>query len=424
MKKIHYAKYLIISLLVILIQFVFIPPHIAHAATTKVGLGTAGNFAVLGGSAINDTTPSVISGDVGLSPAAWAPAPELTCGEVTGTIYSVDSSGPLTCRVTNAGVLTTAKSDLTTAYNDAAARVVSSTIGTELGGVTLTDGVYDSASTTFEIVSGGTLTLDGGGSADSVFIFKMGTSLTTFSNSKVELINGAQACNVFWQVGSSAVLGSGTSFIGDILADQSITDNGGSSVTGRFLARISAVTLNNTTIAKSTCAAASSSSSSSSSSSTTSSTSTPVCIDTPPTNNPDLFQIDRSGSSATLYFTPVNDYLSYYYIAYGLSPGDEQFGVSFPSGLSSGVISYTINELNPNATYYFKVRGGNGCAPGGWSNSKESNSTHSNKSPMLPNAGNGPQQRTFPLQIPVGIFVAVTTLLILIQRKQRWYSHS
>jgi len=155
MRMFYYPKFLILLLFIILVQLVFISPQQAYAATTKVGLGTAGNFAVLGGSAVNDTTPSVISGDVGLSPAAWAPAPELTCGEVTGTIYSVDSSGPLTCRVTNAGVLTTAKSDLTTAYNDAAARVVTSTIGTELGGVTLTDGVYDSASTTFEIVSGG-----------------------------------------------------------------------------------------------------------------------------------------------------------------------------------------------------------------------------------------------------------------------------
>lgn len=224
------------------------------AATTPVGLGTAGNFAVLAGSAVNDTNPSVIIGDVGLSPAAWPPAPALTCGEVTGIIYSVDASGPLPCRVINAGLLTTAKSDLTTAYNDAAGRVAS-TIATELGGVTLLDGTYDSASTTFEIFAGGTLTLDGGGNADSVFIFKMGTTLTTFSNSRVVLTNGAQACNVFWQVGSSAVLGTGTTFVGTIMADQSITDNGGSTVNGRFLARIAAVTLNNTRITRAICAA-------------------------------------------------------------------------------------------------------------------------------------------------------------------------
>lgn len=78
------------------------------------------------------------------------------------------------------------------------------------------------------------------------------------------------------------------------------------------------------------------------------------------------------------------------HIAYGLSPGDERYGVSFSAGLSSGVVNYTINDLNPNTTYYFKVRGGSGCAPGGWSNNRESNS----RNPMLPNAGHGPAENT------------------------------
>jgi hypothetical protein len=172
---------------------------------------------------------------------------------VTGTIYSVDASGPMPCRTIDAGLLTTAKSDLTTAYNDAAGRAGATTIATELDGKTLPDGIYDSATTTFEIKTDGTLTLDGGGQADSVFIFKMGTTLTTFANSHVVLTNGAQACNVFWQVGSSAVLGTGTTFVGNVMADQSITDNGGSTVNGRLLARIAAVTLNNTTITRPTC---------------------------------------------------------------------------------------------------------------------------------------------------------------------------
>ena len=117
---------------------------------------------------------------------------------------------------------------------------------TELGGQTLPDGIYDSATTTFEIHRRHSYPRRRG-QADSVFIFKMGTTLTTFSNSHVVLTNGAQACNVFWQVGSSAVLGTGTTFVGNVMADQSITDNGGSTVNGSLLARIAAVTLNNTT---------------------------------------------------------------------------------------------------------------------------------------------------------------------------------
>lgn len=106
----------------------------------------------------------------------------------------------------------------------------------------------------------------------------------------------------------------------------------------------------------------------SSSSSGVSTTSAPGCGDLAPTNNPHLFQIDTKTTSATLYFTPVNQHLTYYYIAYGLRPGDERYGVQFPHGLYNGVISYTINHLTPNTSYYFKVRGGAGCASGGWSN--------------------------------------------------------
>lgn len=94
----------------------------------------------------------------------------------------------------------------------------------------------------------------------------------------------------------------------------------------------------------------------------------PACNDWPPSNAPHLFQIDTTAKEATLYFTPVNDYLSYYYIAYGFSEGDERFGVEFPASLSTGVESYVVGNLSPQTTYYFKVRGGNGCAPGPWSN--------------------------------------------------------
>lgn len=93
-----------------------------------------------------------------------------------------------------------------------------------------------------------------------------------------------------------------------------------------------------------------------------------ACGDWPPLNAPKLFQINTTQNSATLYFMPVTNYLSYYYIAYGFKEGDWRFGTQFNSTQKIGVVSTTINHLSPNTTYYFTVRGGNGCAPGNWSN--------------------------------------------------------
>ncbi len=151
-------------------------------------------------------------------------------------------------------------------------------------------------------------------------------------------------------------------------------------------------------------------------SSSSSSTNSISCPDTAPTNSPNLFQIDRTGSKAVLYFTPVSGNVSYYYIAYGLSPGDERYGVSFPASHSTGVVNFTINNLDPNTTYYFKVRGGYGCAPGGWSNNKESNS----KNPRLPNTGSTPQESNILLYMSSSILIGISVLLVLIQRKQRF----
>lgn len=100
----------------------------------------------------------------------------------------------------------------------------------------------------------------------------------------------------------------------------------------------------------------------------TNTTATPTCSDVTPTNSPDLFQIDRTGADATLHFTPVGGSNNYYFIAYGLSVFDERYGVSFSSENSGGAITYPIHDLDPLTTYYFKIRGGNGCQPGNWSN--------------------------------------------------------
>lgn len=422
MKIFNKMKFILASLLIVFAQFAFVLPQGAYAATTRVDLLTADGFAVLGGSAVTGTNTNIVTGNVGLSPTGGTGITELTCSEVTGTIYDTNGGytggggASIACLVTNAGLLTTAKNDLTTASNDASGRTTTSTIATELGGSTLTDGVYDSAAGTFGIT--GTLTLNGGGNADSVFIFKMASTLITASSSQVVLTNSAQACNVYWLVGSSATLGTSSTLVGNVMASASITDDGGSTVDGRLLARDGAVTLNNTTLTKKTCAAGTAGGpalASSSSSSSSSSTSTPVCQDFVPTESPNLFQIDRAGSTAVLHFTPVGGSISYYYVAYGLSPGSEQYGVSFPASSSTGAMSFTINDLNPNTTYYFKIRAGYGCSPGGWSNNKESNS----KNPSLPNTGFAPHENNSPWYISTGIFAGALFLLVLVQRKLR-----
>ncbi len=213
---------------------------------TPVLLGTAGNFAILAYSAVTNTGPTIVTGDVGLSPTTGAAITGFPPGAVTGTIYTVTAAGPAGS-VSDPVLLTNAKDDLTTAYLDAAGRPTTVTIPTELGGTTLTPGVYDSLSGTFGIT--GTLTLDGGGDPNAVFIFKAASTLTTAAtNSEVVLINGARASNVFWQVGSSATLGTYSTFVGNILALTSITVNTGATVDGRVLARNGAVTLDSNTI--------------------------------------------------------------------------------------------------------------------------------------------------------------------------------
>jgi len=260
MQKTQTRHYPVIALFAILAIFVatIITGHSAHAATAPVNLRTASPFAILSGTPnITDAgNASVITGNVGLSPATGAGI-GLTCSQVTGTIYSVDATGPLPCRVTNSPLLLTAKNNLTTAYVDAAGRTPLTTVPTELGGTTLVAGVYDSASTTLGITAGaGPLILDGQGDPSSVFIFQAafeGTGLDVGPGSTVSLVNGAQACNVFWRV-DTAEINTTANFVGTILALNSISVANGATINGRLLARNGNVTLINDTIVTSICA--------------------------------------------------------------------------------------------------------------------------------------------------------------------------
>jgi HD-GYP domain-containing protein (c-di-GMP phosphodiesterase class II) len=211
-----------------------VPPVVASTANRPVSLGSAANFAVLAGSTITNTGPTSITGSVGLSPGT----------AVTGFLGGLLD---VTVHADN-GVALQAKTDLAGAYDDAAGRPSTNTIPVELGGTTQTPGVYESPAGTFGIT--GTLTLDAKGDPDAVFIFRSASTLITASGSRVKLINGAQAGNVFWQVGSSATLGTYSILRGNVLALASITVTTGATVDGRMLARSGAVTLDSDTITR------------------------------------------------------------------------------------------------------------------------------------------------------------------------------
>jgi Ice-binding-like len=210
----------------------------AEAAATPVPLKTARRFAVLAGSGITNTGLTGITGDIGTFPTT----------SITGT-------STLVLNGTNHGgdaVTQQAKKDLVGAYINAANQgPVTPVAGGILGGLKLVSGVYNSASS-MDLT--GTLTLNGQGRDDSVFIFQVGSALTTASASQVRLVNGAQGCNVFWQIGSSATLGTGSTFEGSVMALTSITANTGARVHGRLLARNGAVTLDTNRITRPTCA--------------------------------------------------------------------------------------------------------------------------------------------------------------------------
>jgi hypothetical protein len=202
----------------------------ASAGGATVGLGTAGTYSVLGGQTVTNTGPSTLGGDLGVSPGTAITG--FPPGTVGGATHAGDAAAAQ------------AQSDLVIAYDDAAGRAPTASVAGDLVGQTLTGGVYMSSG---PLALSGTLTLDGQGDPGSVFIFQIASTLITASSSHVDLINGAQACNVFWQVGSSATLGTTSTFVGTIMALTSITVTTGTVVEGRALARNGQVSLDDNT---------------------------------------------------------------------------------------------------------------------------------------------------------------------------------
>ncbi len=202
-------------------------------------LGAASNFAILSKSGITDVAASAITGDVGASPITGA-AIGLSCPEVTGTIYSVDATGPAPCVVTNAALLTTAVADMQTLYTDLAGRTLPDFVDLgagEIGGLTLAPGLYKWG-TGLSISTNVTLS---GGPSD-VWIFQIAGTLTQANATIVTLTGGALAKNVFWQSAGAVAIGTTAHLEGIVLGQTLIAVNTGATVNGRLLAQ-TAVTL-------------------------------------------------------------------------------------------------------------------------------------------------------------------------------------
>jgi hypothetical protein len=204
---------------------------------TPVSLGTdASTLAVLAGTAITSTGATTITGDVGLSPGTSVGG--FPPGIINGTQHINDN------------IANQAKLDLTSAYNDAAGRTCTDivTLSGNIGGLTLTPGLYKSTSTL--ALSSGDVTFDAKGNSSAVFIIQIASSFTATSGRQVILSGGALASNIFWQVGSSATFGTTSVFKGTIMAMQSITFDTGATLDGKALARSGAVTMAGNTIVK------------------------------------------------------------------------------------------------------------------------------------------------------------------------------
>ena len=208
----------------------------ASAGPAPVALGSSSAFAVLAGSTVTSVGPTTLTGDLGVSPGSAVTG--FPPGIVTGATHAGDNTAAQ------------AKNDLLAAYNDSAARLGSAVLPGNVGGLTFTPGLYKNSTSTMLSGTGanGIVTLDAQGDSNAVFIFQMGSTLTTDPGTQVVLSGGAKAANVYWQVGTSATIGTTCNFKGNILADQSITLTTGATLEGRALTRIGAVSLDSNSI--------------------------------------------------------------------------------------------------------------------------------------------------------------------------------
>jgi hypothetical protein len=243
-------KVLVVMLLVVMVACGNSPSTHPQNANGKgpapVDLKSASSFAILTKSGVTDVPASAITGDVGASPITGA-ADDLTCVEVAGKSYSVDASGPLPCRITDATLLTAAVKDMMTAYTDAAGRTLptATNLGAgEIGGLTIAPGLYKWGT---GVSISTDVTLSGG--PNDVWIFQIAKTLDQASAKKVVLSGGAQAKNVFWQTFGDVTIQANAQFNGVILCQTAINLKTGASVNGQLLAQTQ-VTLEQNVVTK------------------------------------------------------------------------------------------------------------------------------------------------------------------------------
>ncbi|MCC8908537.1 ice-binding family protein [Curtobacterium sp. GD1] len=381
----------------------------ASAATVidgPIGLGTAATYGVLGASTVTNTGPTTVQGDLGLSPGTsitgfGGPGN----GIVDGTVHQTDAAAAQ------------AQADTTTAYDVAASLTPTQTGVSELNGLSLSPGVYTGDA--LRLADTGTLTL--AGSADSVWVFQAASTLTIGSGTRILITGGASSCNVFWQVGSSATIGSAAQFQGTVLADQSVTATTGATVVGRLLARTAAVTLDTNTITAPTGCPAPGTPSETVAPTITSGTPTAATAGTPYS-----FPVTATGTPAPTYSDGGT-----------LPPGltiNPTTGVISGTPTTPGTTTVTITADNGTApadteTYVLTVR-----APAVVPTPTPTPSAPTSSAPAVPVAagsgsggsGNSPAELAFtgsdptvPLTIAGALLVAGSALLVLRSRTLR-----
>jgi LPXTG-motif cell wall-anchored protein len=306
--------------------------HAASALNGPINLGTAASYGTLAGSALTNTGSTTVAGDIGVDPGS----------SITGFTGAPYGSNVGAVNNDNSAALQ-AESDLTTAYNNAAGLTPTSSGLAELSGMSLTPGVYSGGA--LQLSNNGTITL-AGTSADSVWVFQAASSLTIGSATHVIITGGASACNVFWQVGSSASIGTSAQFQGTVLAAQSITAATGATVTGRLLASSAAVTLQSNSITVPTGCATGSTPTQSDSPAISSTAPLAATVGTPYT-----FEVTATGSPAPTYSVSAGT------LPEGLSL-DGTTGMITGTPLNRGTTTFSITATNavaPDASAFYTM---------------------------------------------------------------------